>query len=349
MLRLLPFLFVLTLVACSRPAPAGDAAATPAPGATPATGAAATGATPAAPAKPVPAQLPDVIARVNGEAISRADFEGAITVAEANAGTSIPPDQRDQVLRNVLDQMVSYRLLIQETRARKLSAPNAEVDARLAQIRGQFPNEEAFTQSMQQQNMTLDRLRTNALNDLLVARLLDAEIAPKVTVTPAQVDEFYKNNPDQFKQPERVRASHILFAFPPDGNDAGRQLARTRAAAVLKDVKGGKDFAELARLHSQDTGSAPNGGDLGYFQAGQMVPPFEKAAFAMKPGQTSDLVESQFGMHIIRVADHQPARTLPLSEVRPQLQQFIQEQKRQELTQAFVEGLKTKGKVEIFI
>lgn len=344
MLRLLTIVLALSLAACSRPAPAGDAAATPA-----TESAAGATAAAAAPIKPVPAQLPDVIANVNGETISRADFENAIAVAEANAGTPIPAAQRDQVLRQVLDQMIGFRLLIQETRARKLQAPAAEVDARLAQIRGQFPTEEAFTQSLQQQGVTMERLRTNALNDLLVAKLLDSEIAAKITVTPAQVDEFYKNNPDQFQQAERVRASHILFGFPQDANEAGRQLARTRAAAVLKDVKAGKDFAELARMHSQDTGSAPNGGDLGYFQSGQMVPAFEKTAFALKPGQTSELVESEFGVHIIRVIDHQAARTLPLAEIRPQLQQFIQEQQRQELTQKFVESLKTKGKVEILI
>jgi peptidyl-prolyl cis-trans isomerase C len=345
----LALLLVLALAgACSRPAPAnaasGDAAGTP-------TADATTAGTPqtAAPVKPVPAQLPDVIARVNGETISRADFEGAVATLEANAGAAVPANERDAVYRQVLDQMIGIRLLIQETRARKMTLPNADIEARLAQFRSQFPTEEAFTQTLEQQKVTLEQLRSNALNDLLVQKLLDTEIEPKAVVTPAQVDEFYKNNPDQFQQGERVRASHILFGFPQGADDAARQLARTRAATVLQELKSGKDFGTLAKLHSQDTGSAGNGGDLGYFQQGQMVPPFEKAAFALKPGQTSDLVESEFGVHIIRVVDHQAARTLPLDEIRPQLQQFIQEQKRQEQTAAFVNGLKAKSKVEIYI
>jgi peptidyl-prolyl cis-trans isomerase C len=230
-----------------------------------------------------------------------------------------------------------------------MTLPNADIDARVAQFRAQFPTEEAFTLTLERQKMTVERLRANALNDLLVQRLLEAEIGAKLAVTPAEVDYFYANNPDQFQQAERVRASHILFAFPQGADPAARELARTRAAAVLKDVRAGKDFAELAKVHSQDPGSGANGGDLGYFQQGQMVPPFEKVAFSLKAGQTSDLVETEFGVHIIRVADHQAARTLPLDEIRPQLQQFIIERKRQSETEAFVNGLRAKSTVEIFI
>ena len=345
MSRVLPLLLVLVVPACSRPAPANAGGETAATAGTTAAGATA----PATPVKPVPAQLPDVVARVNGEAISKAEFESAVATVESNAGAPVPAAERDQVYRQVLDQMVSYRLLVQETRARKLAAANADIDASIAQFRAQFPSEEAFTQTLEQQKMTLERLRANALNDILVSKLLEGEMAGKVAVTPQQVDEFYKNNPDQFQQAERVRASHILFGWPPNADEAARQLARTRAATVLKDVQSGKDVAERARLHSADSGSAPNGGDLGYFQPGQMVAEFDKVAFSLKPGQTSNLVESQFGVHIIRVADHQAARTLPLAEIRPRLQQFIEQQKRQEQTQVFVEALKAKSKVEIYI
>ena len=123
---------------------------------------------------------------------------------------------------------------------------------------------------------------------------------------------------------------------------------RARTADILKEVAAGKDFAALAKQYSQD-GSAAQGGDLGYFGRGQMVAPFENAAFALQPGQTSELVETQFGYHIIRVTEKQAARTMTLDEVRPQLEQFLQARTRQEQTQAFVETLRAKGKVEIFI
>jgi parvulin-like peptidyl-prolyl isomerase len=118
---------------------------------------------------------------------------------------------------------------------------------------------------------------------------------------------------------------------------------------VLKDAKGGKDFAALAKEHSQDPGSAVNGGDLGFFQQGQMVGPFNDAAFSLAPGTISELVETNFGYHIIKVAEKQPGRVVPLEEVRAEVEQYLQNMNREQQTDAFVESLKAKGKVEIFI
>ncbi len=350
MVRVFPLLVLLVLSACSRSTPASANTNTPA-GAQdqPAATQAQTPPPDAAAPKPVPPQLPEVVARVNGETISKSDFEKALQNIEANAGGPVPPDQRDRVYRGVLDQMIGFRLLIQETKNRKLAVSDAEIEKRIAQIRSRFPTEEAFTQTLAQQNVTLEQLRTDARNDMLVGNMLQAEVAPKVAVTPEQVNDFYQKNPQQFQQPERVRASHILIGFPQDADEAAKKDARTKAAEILKEVQAGKDFAALAKQHSTDPGSGQNGGDLGFFQQGQMVPAFDKAAFSMKPGETSDLVETNFGLHIIRVAERQPARTVPLDEVRPQIQQYLEGQGRQQQTQVFVDALKAKGKIEIFI
>jgi peptidyl-prolyl cis-trans isomerase C len=349
--RMFPLLVALVLSACSRSTPASAQTENPA---TPAAAQGQTTAgqaqTPAEPTlKPVPAELPEIIARVNGEPINKVDFEKAVKNIEANAGGPVPPDQRDRVYRGVLDQMIGFRLLIQETKSRKMVVPDAELDKRIAQIRSRFPSEEAFKQALQQQNVTVEDVRTDTLNDMLVGNMLQAEVAPKVSITPEQVNDFYQKNPAQFQQPERVRASHILVGFPQNADEAAKNVARTKAGEILKDIKAGKDFAELAKQHSTDPGSGKNGGDLGFFQKGQMVPPFEQAAFALKPGETSDLVESQFGVHIIRMMERQTGRVVPLDEVRPKIEQYLEGQGRQQQTQAFVETLKAKGKIEIFI
>ena len=350
MVRMFPLLVALVLSACSRSTPASAQTEDTAKPAAAQGQTAAGQAAPAEPAvKPVPAELPAVVARVNGEPINKADFENAVKNIEANAGGPVPPDQRDRVYRGVLDQMIGFRLLIQETKTRKMVVPDAELDKRVAQIRSRFPTEEAFKKALQDQSVTVEQLRADAQNDILVGTMLQAEVAPKVTVTPEQVNDFYQKNPSQFQQPERVRASHILISFPQNADEAAKKDARAKAAEILKEVKAGKDFAALAKQHSSDPGSGPNGGDLGFFQKGQMVPPFEEAAFALKPGETSDLVESQFGVHIIRMAERQAGRTVPIDEVRPKIQQYLEGQGRQQQTQVFVDSLKAKGKIEIFI
>ena len=337
-MRVFPLIVALVVCGCSRTA---TEAATPAK--------AEASQTAAATPKPVPAELPDVLARVNGETVTKSDFDRAVQAVEARAGGPIPADQRDRVLRGVLDQLIGYKVLAQETKARNIAVPDAEIDARINQIRGQFPNEEAFTAMLAQRKLTLEQVKSDARQDMAISKMIEAEIAAKIAVKPEQVTDFYAKNPDQFKEGESVRASHILIAVPKGADAAAKAQARAKAEGVLKDVKAGKDFAALAKEHSADPGSAAQGGDLGFFQQGQMVGPFNDAAFSLAPGAISDVVETDFGFHIIKVVEKKPGRTIPLDDVKPQVEQYLQQMNRQEQTEAFVNGLRAKGKIEVLI
>jgi len=238
---------------------------------------------------------------------------------------------------------------VQEVKSRKIVVPEAEIDAQIAQIRGQFQTDAQFQQALAMQKMTVAAVREDARSNIGVDKLVNAEIGSKIAVTPAAVTDFYQKNQDKFQQGARVRASHILISVPENADAATKAQAKTKAEAVLKDLKAGKDFATAAKESSQDTGSAPQGGDLGYFEKGQMVPPFEAAAFAMKAGQMSELVESPFGFHIIKVADVQAARVVPLEEAKPQIEEYLTGQSRQTETQSFVTTLKAKAKIDILM
>ena len=143
---------------------------------------------------------------------------------------------------------------------------------------------------------------------------LDA-IRAKVAVPAADIERAYNSSIDQYSTPEQIRASHILLKTA----DKDEAAVKTRAEELLKQVKSGADFAELARKNSDDEGSAKNGGDLDYFGRGKMVPEFEQVAFSMQPGQLSDLVKTSYGYHIIRLVDRKPGTTRPLAEVRQQI------------------------------
>ena len=150
--------------------------------------------------------------------------------------------------------------------------------------------------------------------------LLDRDQArQKVVVPPTDIQRYYNDNVQQYTTPEQVRASHILL------ETTGKNEAdvKKRAEEILKQVKSGADFAELAKKVSEDKGSKENGGDLDYFGRGRMVPEFEEVAFKLPPGQISDLVKSQFGYHIIKVVDKRAGSTRPLEEVRVQIQQQL--------------------------
>lgn len=313
-----------------------------------ATTAAPAAATAPVPAKPVPAVLPDVIADCNGDKIPKAEFENAVRAVEQRAGGSVPPEKRNEIYRGVLDDLVAYRLLKQEVVARQMTVAETDIDARIAAFKQQIGGEANFRTALQAQQMTEAKLREDARTDLLVNKFLEQEVNQKVLVKPSDIATFYEKNPDRFQQAESVRVAHILVAVPQTANEAARTAARARAEAALKAAKGGQDFAQLARRYSNDS-SAQRGGDLGFVPKGQMVPAFEAAAFALQPGQVSDLVETQFGYHVIKAIEKRPARLVPFVEAAAQIEQFLEQQQRQEKGKALVDQLKAKGKVQIFI
>jgi len=181
-----------------------------------------------------------------------------------------------------------------------------------------------------------------------VTKLMDAEMSTEGAPSDQEAKSFYDKNPERFKQGEKVRASHILIKVDPKAAPAAKQKARAEIDAVLKQAKAGGDFAKLAQEHSQD-GSAAQGGDLNYFTREQMVPEFAKVAFELKPGEVSDIVETQFGYHIIKVVDHQEAKAIPYEQVNAQIKQFLGNQKKQQHADAFIDGLKKKSKIEVLI
>src|SRR5688500_1221219 len=204
-----------------RQAEAPTTHADPAPAAAPASGDAApsTAAAAAASPKPVPVLLPPVVARVNGEEITRADLERSIRGVETQLNQRMPADKRDGVVRGVLERLINYRLLLQEARARGIEIPAAEIDAQLRALAQQFPSEEALRNALVTRGVTVDMLRDDARRDLRVAKLVSQETGKDVAVPVEDVRKFYEANLERFRQPESARASHIFVRIPPGADD----------------------------------------------------------------------------------------------------------------------------------
>ena len=354
-MKLKPFVCValvaVTAAACNRGSGTAKSA-TQAPGATAATpaGSGQPGAPgqPATPPKPVPPQLPDVIARVNGEDVKKADLERMIKTMEQQAGAPVPAERRDEIYRGAIDRLVTYTLLKQESKTRGVKIDEAEIDAKVQEVKGQFPTQDAFEKALKDRNMTVESFKSDARNDLSVNKVMETTVASVPGPSDAEAKDFYAKNPDKFKQGEQVRASHILVRVAPDADAKTKARAKAEIDAVLKQAKSGGDFAKLAQQHSQDP-SAAQGGDLGFFPRGQMVPEFDQAAFSLPVGQVSGVVTTQFGYHVLKVTDKKPARTVPFEEAAPQIKQYLEQQKKQETADAFITGLKKKSKIEILV
>ncbi len=296
----------------------------------------------------VPAVLPSVLARVNSENVAKADFERLLRNIELNNRGPVPADRRNEIYRKVLDELVTYTLLKQEAKARNFTATDAEVDSQMQSMRQAARTEEAFKKALAERKMTVERLKADAKTEISIAKMMNAQVATLAEATDAEVKDFYDKNPDRFKRGETVRASHILLRIDPNADDATKKQTRAKIDEVLKRAKSGEDFAALAQQNSQD-GSAPQGGDLGYFPKEKMVPAFADVAFALKTGEISDVVTTQFGVHIIKLTDRKAAGTVPLEEVSAQVKQFLTEQKKQQHAQAFIEQVRQKAKIEVLI
>jgi peptidyl-prolyl cis-trans isomerase C len=298
-----------------------------------------------APPKPMPAQLPDVLARVNGEPVLKSDFDRLIRNMEMGGGP-IPAERRDEVLRSMLDQLITYTVMTQEARQKNVTVTDAEVEARIANMRGRG-NDAEFKKALEARKMSLEQLRTDARAQLTIEKLIESQVSNAVA-TEAEAREFYDKNPDKFKQGEVVRASHILLRLDKGAPEAARKAAHERMAGILKRARSGEDFAALAKQHSQD-GSAQQGGDLGFFERERMVPPFSHAAFALKPGEISDIVTTDFGLHIIKATARKPAATVPYEQVSPQIVEYLSGQKKQERAGQIIEDAKKRAQIEVLI
>jgi peptidyl-prolyl cis-trans isomerase D len=156
-----------------------------------------------------------------------------------------------------------------------------------------------------------------------------------------EVSEYYARHLDMFQGQEQVRARHILFKVAASAAAEQEEQARGRAEAVLVSLRNGADFATLAQQHSEDTATAAQGGDLGYFPRGQMVAPFEEVAFALPVGHLSELVRTPFGWHILQVEDRRGAATKPLAEVEPEIKDKLRNDKAGDAAAVFVDDLLT--------
>ncbi|MGE5238955.1 MAG: peptidylprolyl isomerase [Chloroflexota bacterium] len=154
------------------------------------------------------------------------------------------------------------------------------------------------------------------IDNYLATQFLKTEIVDKIVVTEEEMSSYYKAHQEEFTAPEQVKASHILIRVDATTSEDTRNKAKEKASEILARIKKGEDFGTLASEFSEDPGSKAKGGDLGFFSRGMMVKPFEDAAFSLKPGEVSDMVETQFGYHIIKVSERKDAEVQPYESVK---------------------------------
>ena len=290
-------------------------------------------------------------ALVNGVAIPMEQYTKELNIQLARAaqqGGQVSDDQLAALKNDILDSLIEREILYQQSQKVGIQVTDQIVDDQLAAIKKRFPSETEYKTALSKMNLSEDEVILQIKRGLSIKELIDQQITSKIVITDEESKAYYDQNPQMFKQPEQIKASHILIKVDAKADDAKKVEARKKIEAVQQKLKDGGDFAALAKEYSEGP-SSTKGGDLGYFRRGQMVKPFEEAALAMKPNEVSDVVETRFGYHLIKVYDIKPEQTLAYADVKDKIIQRMKQEKVEKEAVQYVDKLKKDAKLEKFL
>ncbi len=291
----------------------------------------------------------DVVVTVDGEKITHGEIMQGVQMNLMQMSKRVPPQQLSQmygqIYQNVTDTLVANILLTKAAEKSSLAVSDEELAKEIATIEANAPQGTTLKDALAENKIDYTEWQADLRKQMLVRKLVDEKTANITEATPVEIAKFYEENADSFKVPESVSASHILLAFKPEDTDETKAQKKKDIEKIRADILAGGDFAAIAGEKS-DCPSNKQGGSLGTFARGQMVPEFETAAFSQEIGKVGDVVETQFGYHLIKVTDRKQAGVRPLAEVKDQLQDYLTGKKKQEALLAYIEELKTKSNVE---
>ena len=316
----------------------------------------------------------DVIIKVNNQAITKAQFDKAYQKASKNSqlaqmGIDIPEDENNlmylMVKDRVINELIVKELVRQEMEKRNITVSNDETKKERQKMIDKIGSKEKFNDILNQNGISNSQFEEDLAQEIKMKKLVN--IIHPVNVTDAQAKAFYNKNVNKFKYPDKVRASHILIAANPVEMKEHLKSKNTsmteeeinikvqeemlqryqKAVSIEKQIKNTPEkFEAIARDESDDTVTAKNGGDIGFFAQKDMVKPFADVAFKQKPNTISEVVQTPYGFHIIKVTDRKAAGQEPFLKVKEQLQQYLAAQEQVKALEQYLNGLKARAVVQ---
>jgi len=301
---------------------------------------------PASQATAIPANL---VVDVNGHKMTKEQLNAELEKRILLVKDQIPKERLQEVKANVrkrlIDDFVVRNLLLDEINRQKITATDQDVREAVDQLKSNLPQGVTLEDLMKKNQLTKEQMNEEIRTGVQINKLVLASMGGKTKPTNKEINTFYQKNKDKFQMPESLHARHILVAKAAGDDEKTREEKKAKADDLRKQLLGGADFAETA-LKSSDCPSKQAGGDLGAFPRGQMVKPFEDAAFSQKKGEIGPVVETDFGYHIIQVLEKNNSKTMDLdSEMKEKILTFLSQQKQQEAFERLVKSLREKAKI----
>ena len=295
------------------------------------------------------AELIDGIAAVvNGELITTYDVEKEAALIVKNAGKKPGPTlEQAQVRSAALNQLIDKKLIDQKIKELAIKVTDEELRQAIEDVKKQNNlTQEALIAALSAQGLTFDQYKTQLKEQVERLRLMSQEVQSKLQVGETEMKEYYDANYKRYSE-ETFQARHIFFMISQKAPENDVKRITATAASVLQEIRTGKNFAELAKKYSDDKSTARDGGDLGTFKKGDMLPDIENVLESMKPGEVSELVKTPAGLHIIKLEQKIVKSTKTFAEVKGEIEEILYKKKSEERFKQWAAGLKSSASIDI--
>ena len=296
-------------------------------------------------------QKEEKVAVVNGAPIEIGEFDGEVLLIQKTVlglGKPLSCEQVSLIRREVLESMIRRELLYQAARKSGIKPDENAINKDINSLKQQFSGETEYKNELSRRGINEEVLRARMIRNSLVQKYVDKEFTGKVNVTDKEIQEYYQKNIDLFKQPFQMQVSQIFIQSDPKGGDSRKKELRGKAEKILKNLKDDQDFADLAREYS-DGPTKNKGGDLGYLRKGQLEKQFESKIFALKKGEITDVIETDYGFHIFKVTDIKPETILAYENVKEKVKKFLVDEKAKKEADEYARKLREKTDVKILL
>jgi peptidyl-prolyl cis-trans isomerase SurA len=291
-----------------------------------------------------------VVAVVNREIITQSELDQTEQVLkkEKVAGREELSGPLLGQQRDLLTQLIEKRLILQEAKKKGIKLSDSEMELALSDIqeRNRFPNREALKEAIARENLSWEQYVKDLENQLMLLKLMNREVDANIVLTSEEAQSYYNAHPEKFKLPGKIRLKQILFRLPKDESDNGVKPLREKAEQVLSEAKSGEDFDQLAQKYS-DGPEKRLGGDLGYFQKGELTPEIDQVVFGLGEGAISPILRSSLGFHIFKVQEAKESDRQSFEKAKREIEEHLLSEKREALRRKWLDELWSHSFVEV--
>ncbi len=311
--------------------------------------------------------VPKVVARVNGVPLTSKILQRelfAFRFQSKQNGKEIKPEEEYSIARELLKLVVARELVVQKTKKLGITITDKRIDIQLKNIEDQFPSHESFINALAFQHMNIASLKEKIQRTLLEDELMRQEIAPKVKVRDKTIKKYYDDNKARFTKPVMYRVSHILTTTLRPAVKAEDKASQNKAARltkminteakekinlIIKKIHAGENFSDLAKKYSEDKVSKESGGSLGELHPDSTIPEISAEMIKLNEGETSGIIQSEFGYHILKLEEIMPSRLIPFPETKTDIMNLLLKLETHKLFTTYVEDLGNHATIEVLL